>query len=694
MSNTPTPIDTLKGVLPNLVLNKLLIAGLTSVEEIYEVSPTDFAKMKGVGQKAVRQLIEFQKESYELQGLPRWKADPPIFSADLLATIGHCEVKHLESLIETVLYNKIVYVLKIGTFADFKKMTYAEFKSTRSIGDKVVKQLSGLIADLSSAPAPYLELHTKKTKGLIIAKEAAETKSAIELVIFVIDQFLNHLTKDGDPREAYIIDQFYGLTDGEQIELQYIGPELDLTGERARQLREKGMKKLKLFLNGQKLKKVGIRCAPAAVAKLQTIIRHFTERKVFTRRELRAFFSKEKEVNWLPETIRYCELFLKANGFSEVPSTYSDFSAEIFYAPKGERPKLRQFFTIGKEVLKRLNENAVDITAAELFTKLSGNKAPVTPEIVSRHLRLFPEVETLEETYPVRYQTSFARLATTGRRAKRVLYQMGKATHLNEITAALNLKMLEENLSKQYSTDQVRSAVLKEPGISARGKLSTYSMDRWGENVDSISTLIRKALIRHGEPLESRQLIVEVQRIRPAVKETSIASIIALDFLSLHDGTKILPEWENRYAQFLRPKYTGPTLKSMAVDFLQLYPEGVATQRVRRYLYNNTDFSRSSIYQLFYHHDCFEVFKEEEKSFVRLAEGYDPVLERKDPFIEEATEFLKTKPNQTCAILDFMEQLQSNNFQKNTLRKKVNQYPEHFFKYVIDGRAYVALIKK
>ena len=80
-----SPLALLKGILPNLVYNKLKRHGLQYTHEVHTIDPDDFAQWPGVGTKAVALLVEFQRRFTDSSKYPiATISDPlPILSPSL-----------------------------------------------------------------------------------------------------------------------------------------------------------------------------------------------------------------------------------------------------------------------------------------------------------------------------------------------------------------------------------------------------------------------------------------------------------------------------------------------------------------------------------------------------------------------------------------------------------------------------------
>jgi len=59
----PTPLETIPGLTPNLV-QKLIAAGIGSVEELANLSPEDLQNIPGIGEKTIERISDAMSEYY------------------------------------------------------------------------------------------------------------------------------------------------------------------------------------------------------------------------------------------------------------------------------------------------------------------------------------------------------------------------------------------------------------------------------------------------------------------------------------------------------------------------------------------------------------------------------------------------------------------------------------------------------
>src|SRR5262249_5063994 len=59
----PTPLETIPGLTPSLV-QKLIAAGISSVEELANLSPEDLQNIPGIGEKTIEKISDAMSEYY------------------------------------------------------------------------------------------------------------------------------------------------------------------------------------------------------------------------------------------------------------------------------------------------------------------------------------------------------------------------------------------------------------------------------------------------------------------------------------------------------------------------------------------------------------------------------------------------------------------------------------------------------
>ena len=375
-----------------------------------------------------------------------------------------------------------------------------------------------------------------------------------------------------------------------------------------------------------------------------------------------------------------------------MPATYVGVGDPVHYFYVGyTRGELRHLCRAGNYLRRQLNNAAIPISYQALWEATQQGHPTLNEWDFQRLLTAYSTIESVDQAEVPTYQFSFFALSTRGRLAKRVLYELGKISHIDEIVTELNKRFREAGREENYERESIRGAIIKESGVESQGKMSRYALASWGYNTDSISTLIRRALLGVNQPMILDDITNKVLDVRPNLLPSSVRSVACLDLVRLFDGSYILPEWRVRYVTRIQPKYEGPPLLDIIIGRLLAAPNRrMQYQQLREDLLTTTHFSPHSIYHAFYIHDHIEKVSIEGESYIQLDPNYTP-RQSADPFIAEVYNFLRALPSKCCTLRHLRDELNSTRYAKTTIYRKISQYSDLVEKFEVDGTLWVRL---
>ena len=646
--------------------------GYASVEDIYTISPETFASWPNVGNKAIMLFEEFCDQV--ISGQVREKLQNPkyLFKEQEVADLGHIKFTNVQDLIEQRLYLKLAR-FDIKTVEDLARYTEETFGKLPGVGKTIIDLLRDFLQKIRLDPASYLAEHRRSEEGLILLKSVDDCTTDAELIQLALDAFLNHNYNYGDVRDGYIVDLYFGLSDGQPLILEEISDELDITRERVRQLFRDFMPRIAAFITGCLDEKTGARLALNVSSRLTTIKSELASYDIVDDRWIRSFFRSGPSVPNSQLLPNYLKLFLAASRFWLVPVTYHFHSSQRYYALNPSKEKVRSAFAAGKRMLDILNEHALSMTEAELFTRLLKDSPELDRKSFQNQLALYEEIERIDEgDGEVSYAIRLDKLKTVGKQAKRILNAQGAPAHIDVITSKLNEELETYNLNVGYSREQVRSRLGKEPGVESVGKMSTYLLTSWGRNTDSITNLIRKILKAKGRPLWREEIADEMHHSRPRLKVASIFAILSMDYPQLTNGKFALPEWKAFYEEDLKKKVDKPSQTQALIEILQPYAQGLPLRQARDRLVQMVGCSNGNAYHVL-RRTPFEQFENENETYIKVRENFAEELSREQKFFAEVSEFLAKQPNQRSTLKHLQSNLQSSYYKPNSYRKKLNE---------------------
>jgi hypothetical protein len=439
-------------------------------------------------------------------------------------------------------------------------MTFSDFDSLKSIGKSMITLLHEFKEDFEENPISYLYEYDFNKFGLELPEKYSEEESVIQNYIRFVDEYLEILSKSGKKRIADLISCYYGLNDYKNSKGKYSHDDVAVTlgltvsSERVRQLRYEIIKDFRSLFNGKCSEYVNIRINSKIISLLKSTINDLSNnKKVTSCLYFDDFFEKEfsytEKISKNPQFNILLDAFNVEKG-GNVESTFTDYDIYIL----DQDIDKSMLFSFGKIVFDTLKEEVLPISLNDLRIKiLKPLKKRPKIDYVSVVVHAFPEIEIITNDLDEKYQIRFQDLPSAATKGERILYEAQKKLHIDEITNLINERLFDLGLNERVNRDAV-SLFRKKKYIENVGKTGQYIFTTWESDTSNIKDVIREVFLTHKKPLQPKDVVKEVIRIRPDLPEKSIRTVNHQENIKLQNRSYILPEWKSMYKSELFKK--------------------------------------------------------------------------------------------------------------------------------------------
>ncbi len=206
---------------------------------------------------------------------------------------------------------------------------------------------------------------------------------------------------------------------------------------------------------------------------------------------------------------------------------------------------------LARAILAYLEKSIETRSLIDIFLHVRKSSNVEKETILSVLLKL-EEVEVVQTLGEPRYQIKFKNLASLRDCAFRILAEKKEKMHVKEISRIIHERLAEDGISKLHTLGALRHQISVDPQIKNYGRTGYWALRQFSENTDTIEQLLRKALLRLGQPSDIKTLTEEVMRMRSDVKRASIQMTLTKksgSFIKQSRGNYILKEWKELYPQ-------------------------------------------------------------------------------------------------------------------------------------------------
>lgn len=690
-------IKDIKHLIPNLLLNKLERMEIDNVDQLMEVDQEKFSQINGVGKKAVKHLSDIQQwikdNERELFELKKSRFQP-ILNETEVPTLINVAFSKIPDLVPRKLMSKFERH-NINTIGDLCQMSKDTFRKLESVGVGTIELLEEFVDKLKNDPYKVSEEYVKNTTGIQVPYEKNVSNSLINNLKLIIDGYIEWLNKN-ESRYADMIIRYFGLKNTVACTLEDLGLFYEVTRERVRQLIELLLGDLKSFFEGEKSKCANVFCEQSVLNSLQNFVTFLKFKVVLNDKEFEKILEEKYFFKLKRDALPYIELLFKSFGFrisGKVESSFSEFSFYIF----DNTIDKNEFFETGRLVFETLKEAVLPIDLFTLTVDLKKKNRKVRSDYIKLVIDKFPEIEVLENENKALFQIRIDLLGTSGDLAERVLYEIGRPTHIDEIISTINRDLFlvgsDRSVTKTSTLNQLKS----KKHISFKGKTGIYGFDFGGGNNDSLSELIRKAFLYYDKPLSHLEVIDYIKAIRPNVKDNSIRTIVNMEHLRIEGNKYVLNEWKRKYSdklliQVKKPKDREKTrLETVIEIFKKRDCRKIPMRILTKLLRNEYKFPNPTIYATLNNKDYFKKNQNNGATIIELVGGLNPkkrvsTIER----IKNEAEVYFSHKKSKVLLRDFVSYVERKlGIGKQNVYKILSNHPDLFSKKIEGKKVYL-----
>ena len=624
MNNSETPLDfeQIKKKISTSLNNKLARRNVQSIDDISKIDLSSFAKEVGVGKTLVQELRELQdwllvNKNMFIVNLSNKES---IINFDVNPSVEKIEFKYIPEFFPGKLLNNLIKN-NINTVGDLKSQTYESLLATPGIAKHSIDTLSNFASNLKADPDKFLEIYNAEKNGTKIPSNPDFNEPFLKLFKDTIDDYIK-ITSKNDPRRGESFMKYFGLMGSSSSSFSDIGLFYDITFQRVRMLVDISISELKSILRGNLSKKLKVRCDEKIVSMIDSFLSDLKSQKVFSKTVLISTLKEDYNSSFEKKYSPYLDLLFKIFDIRQggsVQSSHSD--TELFFADKKIDKDV--FFQDSKNVFDALEESVLPISFHDLIIKVRRANRAIKKNNIELVLKVFPEIEVIALDSQEMYQIRLDKLSSSADMVERILDQIGESTHVDKIVREIQVNLQRLGSNKKVTKISLSKQLKDKKHIVSQGRTGIYSFLKWEENTDSISRLIRKALLHYNHPLSHKEIIKYIKNIRSTLKETSIRTITAMEYIRLNDNKFILPEWKRDYKNDVAPKLKkmpiqpSTSKKDIALIEIKNYintsgPFGCQLIELAKKMAGKLNYNKQTIYK---------IISENKNEFVKFSKG-------------------------------------------------------------------------
>jgi hypothetical protein len=458
------------------------------------------------------------------------------------------ELKHLTEIIPPLLLKKFE-IFDIHNLQQVSELDPNEFAKKEYIGKKVVSELMKFQKFLDTNFDELIEVYESNTKTYTLPIDYSNLteKSIIEILNETLTDYLN-LQKDDLIKG--IISHFYGINSSDIYTLDDLASYYNKSNERIRQLKEKILFDLDIFLQGKKSEKPRLICESKLTIDYLKLKEFLRNQRVLSFELLNDLLVNHFSYdNKYPEAVK---LIIDLFSFEICGKVETRFTkAEIVLIKEFNKKK---FIKTADEVLRILKKEVTPLNEMQLIINCKRKNKEFLNLDILKVVEVLPEIEIIESSDIILYQVKFEFLSRASDRAYRVLLENSETMYIDNIVSEINKRLVHSNTEKIY--DRHSLALASDKRFLPQGKTGFWGLKIWNTNSVKIETLIKKALYQLDKPSKYDDIYLEISKERPNLNEKSVRALIGRDCLKVENDCWILPEWKQKYTDlaFLKRK--------------------------------------------------------------------------------------------------------------------------------------------
>lgn len=449
------------------------------------------------------------------------------------------ELKHLNEIIPPLLLKKFE-LFDIKDLQQVSELDTIEFAKKEYIGKKVVSELVKFQNYIDTNFDEIIEIFESNSK--IYTLPIDYLNLADRSIIEILNETLtDYLSLQKDDLIKGIITHYYGINNSDIYTLDDLSSYYDKSNERIRQLKEKILFDLDIFLQGKKNEKLRLICE-SKLTNEYLKLKHLLENKKVLSWELinDLLVNHFSYDNKYPETVK---LIIDLFSFEICGKVETRFTkAEIVLLKDFNKKK---FIKTADEVLRILKKEVTPVNEMQLIINCKRKNKDFLNLDILKVAEVLPEIEIIESSDIILYQVKFEFLSRASDRAYRVLLENSDTMYIDNIVSEINKRLVHSNTEKIY--DRHSLALASDKRFLPQGKTGFWGLKIWNVNSVKIETLIKKALYQLNKPSKYDDIFLEITKERSNLNEKSVRAIIGRDCLKVENDCWILPEWKQKY---------------------------------------------------------------------------------------------------------------------------------------------------
>jgi hypothetical protein len=499
----------------------------------------------------------------------------------ILSKIYFIEIKYIKSIVPQILLNKFER-LNLITIKDILDTSIESFESGKWISTKAIVSFKNLKKDIIKNPNKYYKIYLQNKEANLPQKLLKDYN-----IIKNLKLFINDYKKLCDPeRNIEIIIKRYGL--GKDVfTLQKIGTCYNLSRERARQIKDEEIIRIKKLFSGITISNPPCKCREEFVSSISDVLLLVCAHSTISFHRINISLNEKYGFQIKNEDINYLNFFMNVFGFD----SHTYLNNYIYYnTQKFSLVTLKQLL---KTIYKTLEINIYPLDAASIVVRvkkvLKRNKLLSDTDILNIIDQII-EFEKVIINGEINYQLRIDLLSSAGDMGIRILNENKQSMHYNDLVKVINQKLAHNNSSRLATPDSLKIQFMSSPDVIARGYTGYWSLIEWGEDSSTIISIIQAALSSSDSPLTYNEIFEYIALKRPDIKKGSIRAVIYQNknkFLRLNDKRIILKKWSYKYNDQL---FTSSTALMKSYDDKQIM------QQIAKIFEDNSTNCLSSMY--------------------------------------------------------------------------------------------------
>lgn len=552
-------LSTAMHIVPGLLKNRLKKMGITYLAEVKDIDVLAFGRMKGVGEKAVKQLLDFQAWLHENE--QRVLAEQlKIIDLERCPDLAEVRFSNIESFVPSLLMAKFdtCNIQRVKDLAKYSKIGFAQLES---VGSGTMQKLDKFIPTLYAKQEELLYEHKLKEEGCILPEDANLNEDILTVLEAFTKDYLRHLERVGVKKLTYFMRLFYAIGEG-YTERKSMDEIAALVGrpskERIRQIiREELLSDLcKVLLRGESSTYLKLYAHAVLQDKIKEVLSFLLEKKAIIKEEFLEQMEHKFGVVNIDEKKTYLSLLLSIIDIRQLPQsiikTFSQHTT-VYITPLLDEPSQSNDYSLsrtGRHVFNALKKLIVPATKEEVVAEVQAIDSNYSAYYVEVILNTFPEIRKLTsiEGEAHYFQIQLEKLSSAGAMLERILYEKGTEMQIDEAVAEINrcLPGDEAKINKEAAVSNASSNVEK---LSIG---TVYRLKQWEGHSKSIVELLKEVMETTTEELSMSEIIERIKALDSNKRASAIRAVVRTALYKTGAGLFSLANWKKKYASRMR----------------------------------------------------------------------------------------------------------------------------------------------